>query len=226
MKRSVFISYRRDDEPATAGRFRDRLTSKGMRYNVFMDVAAIDGGVYFAKEIEAAINGCDVFLAFIGSDWKGTDNVNRLEQKDDYVRFELRTAMLREKRIVPVLVDGAKMPSANLPSDIRNISKINAVVLRNSHFDTDCENLIRIVDGKEKVHASRSNRVLGGLAGAVVGAIVYLVVGLVNHAVTGSALSSSIGYWETVSLFLALVFLGLALGIRGLKLRRSKQRWL
>jgi hypothetical protein len=62
----VFISYRRDDASAAAGRLYDRLEAGFGADNVFMDVDAISPGVDFAEIIEAAVSSCDALLAVTG----------------------------------------------------------------------------------------------------------------------------------------------------------------
>ena len=69
MSRHIFISYRRADSEGYAGRLFDRLSSHFGVRNIFMDVAAIEAGVNFAKEIEQAVRACDVLLALIGPQW-------------------------------------------------------------------------------------------------------------------------------------------------------------
>ena len=52
MSRHIFISYRRADSEGYAGRLSDHLASHFGRRNIFMDVAAIEAGVDFGREIE------------------------------------------------------------------------------------------------------------------------------------------------------------------------------
>jgi hypothetical protein len=55
MSRHIFISYRRTDSEGYAGRLFDRLSSHFGVRNIFMDVAAIEAGVDFAREIEQVL---------------------------------------------------------------------------------------------------------------------------------------------------------------------------
>jgi hypothetical protein len=52
MSRHIFLSYRRADSEGYAGRLFDRLCSHFGKRNIFMDVAAIEAGADFAREIE------------------------------------------------------------------------------------------------------------------------------------------------------------------------------
>jgi hypothetical protein len=52
MSGKTFISYRRDDSPASAGRLYDRLTTHFDRRLVFMDVDALEPGTDFVEAID------------------------------------------------------------------------------------------------------------------------------------------------------------------------------
>jgi hypothetical protein len=66
MAAKIFISYRRDDAAALAGRVYDRLEREFGRDTVFMDVDAIRLGVNFVKVIDEEVAKCDALLAIIG----------------------------------------------------------------------------------------------------------------------------------------------------------------
>ena len=58
MSGQIFISYRRDDSAASAGRLYDRL-STGFRQNqIFMDIDSIDMGIDFVTSIERSVAAC------------------------------------------------------------------------------------------------------------------------------------------------------------------------
>lgn len=131
----IFISYRRDDSRAIAGRMHDRLELAFGDDNIFKDVDDIPPGSDFRQVLRHAIDECDVMLVVIGKSWlntKGDDGSRRLENPDDFVRFEIETALKRhDMTLIPVLVDGAFMPSSDeLPEPIRQLAYRNAVVVR------------------------------------------------------------------------------------------------
>ena len=109
---NIFISYRRDDAIATAGRLRDRLVSEFGRARVFVDVDDIPHGRDFVKVLEAKVAECEVLLAIIGPRWidsRDRDGRRRLDLADDFVRIEIGSALQREDiAVIPVLVDGAQ----------------------------------------------------------------------------------------------------------------------
>jgi tetratricopeptide (TPR) repeat protein len=145
--RRIFISYRREDTHAIAGRIRDHLRGIYGRDNVFYDIDAIPYGVDFLRHIERSIASCDAVLVIIGRRWlKASDKSGkrRLEDPADVVRFEIATALRREIPVVPVLVDGAAMPKASkLPENIARLSSRNGLEIRHDpDFHTDMDRLI------------------------------------------------------------------------------------
>jgi hypothetical protein len=88
----VFISYRREDSAAVAGRLYDRLIERVDESSVFMDVEAIEPGLDFQLVIDAQIAKCVVLLVLIGERWLAAADSRgnrRLEDPDDVVRIEL-----------------------------------------------------------------------------------------------------------------------------------------
>lgn len=82
MSGKIFLSYRRADAEAWAGRIYDRLAAHFGQDAIFMDVDTIDAGVDFVQVLEDAVHSCDVMVALIGRQWvniKGDDNRRRLD---------------------------------------------------------------------------------------------------------------------------------------------------
>jgi hypothetical protein len=139
---TMFISYRRSDSATVSGRIYDYLARTFGENNVFKDVYAIPPGVNFAQYIDNHIRTCSVLLAVIGSEWANASDQNglrRVEDPNDFVRLEIELALKRKIPIIPVLVGGATMPSANiLPPSLHNLTLQNAVVVRTqTDFDGD-----------------------------------------------------------------------------------------
>jgi hypothetical protein len=65
----IFISYRREDGSASAGRLSDRLSNHFPSNQIFMDVDSVDLGEDFVKKIEETVGSCDVLIAVIGKGW-------------------------------------------------------------------------------------------------------------------------------------------------------------
>src|SRR5262245_22919065 len=99
----VFISYRREDTEATAGRIYDALEPHIGKDSVFMDVETIPPGIDFRKYINDAVSQCDAFLALIGSKWLRVRKIGRrrLEDPNDFVRIEIEAALKRDIPVIP-----------------------------------------------------------------------------------------------------------------------------
>jgi sugar lactone lactonase YvrE len=136
----IFVSYRRDDAAYPAGWLVDRLVGRFGAGRVFKDVDSIQPGDDFVEDIMAAVGSCAVLLAVIGRKWltvTDEEGHRRIDGPGDYVRLEIEAALARNVRIVPVLVDGARMPSvADLPASLQSMARRQAVELSPAHFDT------------------------------------------------------------------------------------------
>jgi TIR domain len=144
----VFISYRRDDSAGYAHAIHSRLVQHFSKEKVFMDVDTLEPGVDFVRAIEKAVGECDVLVALIGKRWVGseTGGASRLDNARDYVRLEVSTALARDIRVIPVLVDGMTMPHEDsLPSPVQLIIRRNAIEISNTRFNYDVEQLITAV---------------------------------------------------------------------------------
>ena len=173
----LFISYRREDTAGRAGRLFDVLAARFGTRNVFQDVTAVAPGAEFAEQVEAAIAQSDAVLVIIGSDWltiSRPDGTRRLDDADDFVRREVSAALTSGSPVVPVLVDGATLPSAEeLPPELRALIQRHAVEVRDSSFHQDVENLARRLQGDQLEIGPR--RRWPKLAGAIV--VLGLVLG-------------------------------------------------
>lgn len=145
----IFISYRRGDSAGHSGRLYDRLRAAYGDDRVFMDVTGIEAGIDFVDAIDAAVGSCDVLLAVIGPEWlsnAGSDGKRRLDDPNDFVRVEIGSALRRNIRVIPVLVDDAGMPAADaLPEDIKRLARRQAVELRDKRWDADIEDLMAVI---------------------------------------------------------------------------------
>src|SRR5262245_15565931 len=134
----IFINYRRDDSTATAGRLHDRLAQSFGRNNLFMDVDHIPPGVDFVNHLNRQVAACDVFVAVIGPNWLDVGNEKgerRLDAPDNFVTIEIAAALVRDIRVIPVLVDGARMPKVgDLPESLKPLARRQAIDLRHTHF--------------------------------------------------------------------------------------------
>jgi len=135
----VFISYRRNDVAGQAGRLAERLADYFGDELVFLDVDSLSSGERFEVEIERAIAGADAVLVLIGPRW----DLKRLEDEGDFVRRELAMALRLQRRLVPICVDGAPVPTAeSLPAAIRELVSREATEIRHATFSRAVDQLI------------------------------------------------------------------------------------
>src|SRR5215467_5353149 len=120
--RGVFISYRREDVEGHAGRLFGDLVAQFGKEAIFMDVTGIEPGRDFRRVIDTKVASCGVLLAMIGKNWVSAQDVSgrrRLDNPSDFVRLETAAALKRDIPVIPVLVQGAKIPEAEeLPEDL------------------------------------------------------------------------------------------------------------
>ena len=118
--------------------------------SVFMDVTDIEAGVDFVDVLQRAVGSCDVLLAVIGPEWlSSTDRRGRrrLDDPHDFIRLEIGTALKRNVRVIPVLVEGATMPAAeDLPADLEPLTRRQAVELRDTHWLADVDSLTSVLE--------------------------------------------------------------------------------
>jgi hypothetical protein len=181
--RAIFISYRRDDAEGQAGRLFDDLTKHFGENAVFMDVAGIAAGRDFRRVIEEHVASCGVLLAMIGKNWldaKDESGRRRLEDPADFVRLETASALKRDIPVIPVLVQGARMPRKDqLPEDLAELAFRNGVELTHARWDSDVQVLIKALSPHVDSGtgnppppgpgpSSRWPKVVAGLVGAIV----------------------------------------------------------
>ncbi len=146
----IFISYRQAETDAQAGRLYDHLCARFSKDRVFKDDYSITAGVDFAARIIEVLAECNVMPALIGRDWLAVADSNgrkRLDNPNDWVRVEIETALERDIRVVPVLVDEATLPQADdLPLSLRPLIRRQASKLRQASFEADVARLIADVD--------------------------------------------------------------------------------
>jgi len=142
----IFVSYRRSDSQGEAGRLFDDLVKHFGEHMVFMDVAAIEAGRDFRKAIEEGVTKCGVLLVVIGAEWLDTKDehgARRLNDPSDFVRIETASALKRDIPVIPVLVRGAKMPSAEqLPEELKDLAHRNCIELTHARWRSDIQLLI------------------------------------------------------------------------------------
>jgi hypothetical protein len=140
----IFLSYRRDDTAGHARAIGGELARRFGADRVFIDVDDIAAGQGFAEVIEQAVVGAAVLLVLIGQRWQGEreGHPSRLFDAGDFVRREVAVALRRGVRVIPLLLDGARMPTADdLPPDMRALAGRQALEIDHRRYAADLERL-------------------------------------------------------------------------------------
>jgi hypothetical protein len=146
----VFITYRREETAAYAGRLYDATTARFGEGNVFMDVDMAPG-VDFVERITEAVAACQALIVVVGPRWATVEDEHgtpRIANPQDVVRLEVETALRRpDVTLIPVLVSGARMPKGqDLPAEVRAITRRNALELSDQRWRYDVGRLISTLD--------------------------------------------------------------------------------
>jgi formylglycine-generating enzyme required for sulfatase activity len=150
MAGKIFISYRRDDDPAFAARVRDGLAGKFGKANLFIDVDDLFAGQRFDEELAKALAACDVLIAAIGERWMELLKAKITSGERDHVREEIAAALQRRIVVIPVRVgrEGQLSPlprAGDLPSDIRDLVLYQKHDVTHEHFGRDIAELVEAI---------------------------------------------------------------------------------
>jgi len=147
--RGIFLSYRREDAAPYVRLLQFQLRERIPDARVFVDMDSIEPGLDFAEVIREAIDSCVVLVALIGRQWAtlaDEEGRRRLDNPDDYVRFEIQTALERGVRVIPVLVDGARpLRQQQLPAELQKLARLNALELSYGRYEYDADRLLNLL---------------------------------------------------------------------------------
>lgn len=152
---SVFISYRRSDSNDVTGRIYDFLTDHFGREVVFKDVDSIPLGIDFRTYLNETVGQCQVLIAVIGPTWLTVLQERLSKPTMDWVRAEIEMVLKRGIPVVPLLVGGARLPSAaDLPEGLEDLAHRNAAQART---DPDFKHdMYRLIQGLESIVGASS----------------------------------------------------------------------
>jgi len=141
----VFINYRTPDMAFGAAATYELLAERFGKERVFLDNQSMAPGDDYPQALRAALETVRVLLVLIGPNWFVADaGTGRplIEHDADWVRREIRRALERAVPIVPVLLDGARLPDpARLPADIRRLVHFQATEVRHHRLGADIDRL-------------------------------------------------------------------------------------
>lgn len=142
----VFISYRRGDSDGDAALLARLLREELATDSVFLDVSSIDLGQTWPDEIRDALARSNTILVVIGPAWLTVSDKwgrRRLDSEGDWVRLEIERALQEDKTVIPVLVGGAELPSAEaLPEGLRALPNKQKIDIRRDYCGHDVQLLI------------------------------------------------------------------------------------
>jgi hypothetical protein len=127
---TVILSYRREDSAGVTGRIFDRLTQEFGTDRVFMDIDSMPAGVDFHEHLQEILADCGALVVVVGKSWRSQRKGQpaRIMDPDDWVRIEVETALERGIPVVPLLIDGASLPTRDqIPESLWPLLRRNAL---------------------------------------------------------------------------------------------------
>jgi hypothetical protein len=145
---NIVISYRRDDSKWIADRVFDRFESHYGKGNVFMDIDSIPFGLDFRDHIRETLERCDVMVALVGPNWVGRDETGEhILNETDWVRIEIEAALNKKIPLIPLLIDGARMPKPDeLPDPLKNFVFRQSGAIDRDNFRAQMDKIIASID--------------------------------------------------------------------------------
>lgn len=134
----IFISYKRKSLP-TANNLYYRLTTRG--YSTFFDLEEMGRDNFNVQLLMYIENAKDIFVILEEGSLDGCKHENW--EKDDWFCHEIAFALKKKKNIIPILLNGYKMPSADFfPDKLKELSLKNAPEFNFSFFEAYLDKLV------------------------------------------------------------------------------------
>jgi hypothetical protein len=146
----IVVSYRRQDSNDIARRIYDELKANYGAKSVYIDIESIQPSADYRVHIRQTLERALVMLAVVGREWRGVhpDGSARIFEASDPVRDEVETMLANRRAVMPVLVNGAVMPTdAEVPESLRPLRYLHAIAVRSGdEFSADMQRLFRSID--------------------------------------------------------------------------------
>lgn len=120
-----FISYRRSDALAEVQNIYQGLLSKG--FSTFCDIYSLNSG-RFDDGLKDTIEKCSNYILVLKE-----HSLDRCDDEQDWLRFEIATALRKKKNIICVFLGDFDFP-ASLPEDIDAIRYYNGIKYDYAYF--------------------------------------------------------------------------------------------
>src|SRR4051794_20424816 len=95
-RRTIFISYRRNDSGGYAGQLFQELQRHYGGHALFLDHQDMEAGSSWPQRLTTALDVSDVVLVVVGPGWadaRDDDGERRLDQPADWVRREVEAGL-------------------------------------------------------------------------------------------------------------------------------------
>lgn len=136
-KYDIFISYKRKSLP-TANNLYYRLTTRG--YSTFFDLEEMRRDNFNVQLLNCIENAKDVFVILEES---SLDACRREDWEKDWFCHEIAFALEKKKNIIPILLNGYKMPQEEFfPDKLKELSLKNAPEFNFSFFEAYLDKLV------------------------------------------------------------------------------------
>ena len=154
----LFISYRRDDASAEANNIKSAVCRHFGDDCAFLDASSIEAGAEWRDLIEAELDAASTVIAVVGPAWltagQNEWGERRIDDEKDWVRRELAKSFATGKKVVPVLVRGAKLPPPSaLPDAVKPLTGRQQIEIRRDYWDHDIQLLLAQLDDRRAAHA-------------------------------------------------------------------------
>lgn len=188
------------------GRIYDSLVREFGDESVFKDTQDIPLGADWRGVLREEIHKADVVLVVIGSNWidaRSEDGKRRLDDPEDWVRFEAETALQSDREsVIPLLVNGmTKLPKPQLPTELQELHYKQWLIIREDpDFRSDMQQLIGQIRNKTKP-APRTNLRPSRWVGlvSVIGLLVLLAAVFSLYSLSDNVVSPTIESIITMS---------------------------
>jgi hypothetical protein len=145
MASKIFINYRRSVNLKDAQLLELALRRHFGKSRIFLDLSGLDGGDHWLHKLQRQVDDAAVMVSLIGKGWadiRDEKSNRRLDNSNDFVRFELAHAFSRNIPILPLLIDGAPMPEiSHLPPQLAELASRQAMLLRAESYTEDADKI-------------------------------------------------------------------------------------
>src|SRR5215475_12887682 len=140
----VFINYRGEDSYSYGALLHAELSRRFGPESVFLDAESIPAGADYVEQLLDRVRRARVVLAVIGPRWLAAANGGGrlIDNPSDWVRRELVAAFEAGVRLIPVLTDEVRMPTAlELPEELAALARCQFRRLRHREASGDVSRL-------------------------------------------------------------------------------------